>query len=275
MSSLARLAASSRWRPAPFLTASAGLHLFAAVAVLAAPTAWAWALGVLAANHALLTAFGLWPRSRMLGPNLSRLPPASIARGEVALTFDDGPDPDVTPRVLDLLDAHQVRATFFCIAGHVDRHAALTREIRRRGHELENHSHGHPHTFALLGIGGIRRDIAAAQALIALHSGRTPRFFRSPMGFRNPLLDPVLHEMGLKLVSWTRRGFDTRKRDAAHIAQRLQRGLAAGDILLLHDGNCARTAGGIPVVLEVLPRLLDAIRDQGLKPVTLHQAIEP
>jgi peptidoglycan/xylan/chitin deacetylase (PgdA/CDA1 family) len=81
--------------------------------------------------------------------------------------------------------------------------------------------------------------------------------------------------MGLRLVSWTRRGFDTRRKDANQVAGRLLDGLAAGDILLLHDGHSARNANGTPVVLEVLPRLLDAARAKGLRFVTLGQAIDP
>ena len=72
-------------------------------------------MSAIAANHALLTAMGLWPRSTWLGPNLVRLPEAARARGEIALTFDDGPDPEVTPAVLDLLDERAVKASFFCI----------------------------------------------------------------------------------------------------------------------------------------------------------------
>jgi len=101
------------WRPTPLLVFSILLHIAAAMAVLVAPTLWRWALGAVLANHALLTAIGLWPRSRLLGPNLTRLPAAAAARGEVALTFDDGPDPRVTPQVLDILAAHGVRAKFF------------------------------------------------------------------------------------------------------------------------------------------------------------------
>jgi peptidoglycan/xylan/chitin deacetylase (PgdA/CDA1 family) len=85
----------------------------------------------------------------------------------------------------------------------------------------------------------------------------------------------VLHEAGLTLVTWTRRGFDTRDPDAARVSARLVRGLAAGDILLLHDGHAARTRSGVPVVLEALPRLLDAVRSAGLRPVALPRAIEP
>jgi peptidoglycan/xylan/chitin deacetylase (PgdA/CDA1 family) len=266
---------AARWRPTPVIAGSMGLHCVAAVGVLFGGEAWPWALGAVLANHAVLGALGLWPRSTLLGPNITRLPAAAAARGEIALTFDDGPDPFVTPRVLDLLDRHGVRATFFCIAEKAARHPELCREIVRRGHGVENHSRGHQVTFPMLGMGGIRKEIVSAQSALAEHTGRPPRFFRPPAGLRNPMLDPVLHELGLRLVSWTRRGFDTQGYSAAFVTARLTDGLAAGDILLLHDGHCARTSSGTPLVLEVLPRVLDAARTLGLRPVTLHQAIDP
>lgn len=266
---------ATRWRPSPTIAASMGLHLAAAGGALIQPQLWTWALAAVAANHAFLAALGMWPRSRLLGPNLTRLPDAARARGEIAITFDDGPDPEVTPQVLDLLEARGARATFFCIAELAAHHPQLCREIVARGHGLENHSQRHSHGFAFNGLGGFRRDLAAAQATIVEASGRQPRFFRTPAGLRNPLLDPVLHELGLRLVSWTRRGFDTRCDNPTLVAALLTQGIAAGDILLLHDGNSARTAAGRPVVLEVLPRVLDAAQSLNLKPVALHQAIAP
>lgn len=266
---------ATRWRPTMTVKGSIGLHCAAGVGTLIGPELWQWAVGAIAANHAFLTALGMWPRSTWLGPNLSRLPPAAAARSEIALTFDDGPDPQVTPRVLDLLDAHAARATFFCIANQARRHPDLCREIARRGHAIENHSCSHLPTFAFLGLGGIRRELAEAQATLGELSGRPPRFFRPPAGIRNPMLDPVLHEAGLTLVSWTRRGYDTQRTDIDSVTARLATDLAAGDILLLHDGHAARTRAGVPVVLEVLPRVLDAAKARELRPVTLRQAIEP
>jgi len=274
MSAVVHSEGASRWRPTALILASLALHAVIVFAFVVDPQGWPWWIAVLAANHAVLTLVGLWPRSRLLGPNHTRLPAAAAARGEVALTFDDGPDPELTPRVLDLLDSHGARATFFCIAEKAARHPEITREIVRRGHAVENHSNAHEHTFAFLLLAGLRRDLWAAQATITSLTGRSPRFFRPPMGFRNPLLDPVLHETGLKLVSWTRRGYDTNRGDPEEVAMLLERGLAAGDILLLHDGQAARTPEGRPVVLEVLPRLLGTIERRGLKPVTLPQAIE-
>jgi peptidoglycan/xylan/chitin deacetylase (PgdA/CDA1 family) len=255
--------------------ASCWLHAAAALGVAAHPPAWPWALCGVLANHAALAAAGLSPRNRLLGPNLRRLPEGARRRGEVALTFDDGPDPDVTPRVLDLLDAHGATASFFLIGRRAARHAPLVRDMARRGHSAENHTHRHLHGFAALPPGAIRREIAAAQDAIAdAAGGAAPRFFRPPAGFRSPLLDPALAAAGLLHVSWTRRGFDTVRSDPAALLQRLGRGLSAGDILLLHDGNAARARrDGAPVVLEALPALLRRIAAAGLRAVSLPRAM--
>jgi peptidoglycan/xylan/chitin deacetylase (PgdA/CDA1 family) len=270
---LATPLSADRWPMPPLVRATLAVHALALAALLAAPAHWAWAVGALVLNHAMLTAAGLWPRGHWLGPNLLRLPPASAARREIAITIDDGPDPQVTPAVLDLLDRHCARATFFCIAERAEAHPALVREIVARGHSVQNHSHAHRHTFSLLGPAGFAREIERAQASLQALTGERPTCFRAPAGLRNPFLDPVLHRQGLRLVSWTRRGFDTRERDPALVLARLTRGLAAGDILLLHDGNAARAPGGRPVVLEVLPSLLQACAGAGLQPVTLPEAL--
>ncbi|MDP4302913.1 polysaccharide deacetylase family protein [Leptothrix discophora] len=268
----ARAAPVSPWPWPPLLRASVALHVLAVPVLLLRPSLWPWALALGMANHALIVFAGLWPRATWLGPNLLRLPAAAAARSEVALTIDDGPDPELTPAVLDLLDAAGARATFFCIAARAERHPELVREIVRRGHSVQNHSLRHRHTFSLLGPRGYARELRAAQAVLGRVAGRTPEFFRAPAGLRNPFLDPVLHRLGLTLASWTRRGYDTRERDPQRVLARLCRDLAAGDILLLHDGHAARTTDGTPVVLAVLPLLLARLRAQGLTAVTLPQA---
>jgi len=177
--------------------------------------------------------------------------------------------------MLDELDRFGAKATFFCIAERVQAHPALAREIVARGHGLQNHSHRHRHHFSLLGPRGFARELQQAQDTITRVTGQRPDCFRAPAGLRNPFLDPVLHRLGLRLVSWTRRGFDTRERDPKVVLERLTRGLAAGDILLLHDGHAARAASGRPVGLEVLPALLQACQRAGLRCVTLAQACSP
>jgi peptidoglycan/xylan/chitin deacetylase (PgdA/CDA1 family) len=260
-------------RPSLLFKASVACHFGAGVAAATLPAAWPWALGAVALNHAFITANGLWPRSTWLGDNLVKLPEPAIARREVSVTIDDGPDAQVTPAVLDLLDAHGAKATFFCIAERASRQPALCREIVRRGHSVQNHSHHHSHGFSLLGLNGFTREIGRAQQTLADITGHLPRFFRAPAGLRNPMLTPVLRRMDLRLVSWTRRGYDTVQRRPSRVLVRLTHRLSAGDILLLHDGNAAQTPGGKPVVLEVLPALLGQIRQLGLNTVTLPQAV--
>ncbi|MGB0129594.1 MAG: polysaccharide deacetylase family protein [Rhodocyclaceae bacterium] len=262
-----------RWIPSPFMTGSAVLHSAAAVAVAVQPAAWPWALGAVAANHALLTAAGLWPTSALLGPNLRRLPPASAERGKVALTLDDGPDPEVTPRVLDLLDSAGAKASFFCIGARAAAHPELAREIVARGHEVENHSQNHAKLFAAHGWRRMEREVAEGQATLAGITGRVPRFFRPTAGLRSPLLEPILCRHDLALATWTRRAFDTRCTDAALIHRRITARVVAGDILLLHDGNSPRGSAGKPVILEALPLILDTLRSHGLRCVTLESAL--
>jgi peptidoglycan-N-acetylglucosamine deacetylase len=262
--------ATTAW-PA-YVKASVAVHLAAGAAAAIAPASWPWALGAIAANHLALTAGGLWPRSRWLGSNWTRLPADAAARNEVAITIDDGPDPELTPAILDLLDQHRARATFFCIAENARAHPALCRAIGARGHSVQNHSDRHLHRFSLLGPRAMAREVAAAQASLADITGTAPRFFRAPAGLRNPFLAPILQRLDLQLVSWTRRGFDTIGADPEPVLARLVRRLGAGDILLLHDGHCARDEAGRALSLLVLPALLGRIQAAGLAPVTLPAA---
>jgi peptidoglycan/xylan/chitin deacetylase (PgdA/CDA1 family) len=249
---------------------TAALHVTAAAATVVHPHMWPWALGAVAANHATITAAGLWPRSTLLGPNWTRLPHAAGADRSVAVSIDDGPDPEVTPRVLDILEQHGAQATFFCIGTRILKHPELAREIVARGHAIENHSYSHRHHFSLLGPRAMASEVEAAQEVIAAVAGHVPRFFRAPAGLRNPFLNDVLQRFGLQLASWTRRGFDTVTSDADLVLQRLVHRLAGGDIMVLHDGNSARNAAGGPVIYDVLPRLLDELAARDLTPVTLR-----
>ena len=265
------------WDPTPLARASLWLHGVGVPLLAAGLPWWPWLLGALAANHAVL-AIGMHPRSQWAGRTLIRLPgPTS----QVALTFDDGPDPAVTPRVLDLLDAHGAQASFFCIGQRAAAHPALVRDIARRGHRVENHTWSHPYGFAAMGPRAMRQEVRLAQAALTDMAGAAPRWLRAPVGLRSPLLDPVLAGEGLLHASWTRRAYDS-VRGAPSVcgtpsvpgtpgraAARLTRRLAGGDVLLLHDGSSARSADGRAVVLDALPAVLRAIRAQGLQAVAL------
>jgi peptidoglycan/xylan/chitin deacetylase (PgdA/CDA1 family) len=260
------------WQPSPALKISAATHAALGLGLIAAPAYWPWALGIFGLNHLILTTAGMLPRSSLLGPNLTRLTAGAISRREIALTIDDGPNPEVTPRVLDQLDAGNAKATFFCIGRYARQHPALCREIIARGHQIENHGDSHSSLFATFGMKRMRADILAAQNTLADITGRMPRFFRATAGLRNPMLDPVLASLDLKLASWTRRPFDTRVGNPEIVLKRLTHQLAAGDILLMHDGHAARTPDGEAVILAALPRLLQTFADTRLTAVTLDTA---
>jgi chitin deacetylase len=261
---------TQKWQPSGFIKASAVAHA-GALAALAVPGAAPWSLAMLIANHAALTAAGLWPRSSLLGPNILRL---DSGRPEIAITIDDGPNPEITPAVLKILAEHHAKATFFCIADKARAHPELVRQIIDAGHDIENHSMFHRHNFSVMGMGGLKKELMQAQQTLHALTGRMPQFFRAPAGLRNPFLDPILHGLNLRLASWTRRGFDTRTADPDLVLRRLVRDLDAGDILLLHDGNAARGGNGKPVILEVLPRLIETIRSSNFQCVTLRQGLE-
>jgi peptidoglycan-N-acetylglucosamine deacetylase len=256
----------------PMFNATVIWHVAMIAGWIVVPRAWPWWLAGIFVSHLIVVTIGLWPRSSLLGPNWTRLPDTPRNADAVALTIDDGPDPVVTPKVLDLLDAHGVRATFFCIGTKAQQLPALMREIVARGHAVENHSQVHVHTFSVTLPRGLTREIDAAQRTLETLTGERPMFFRAPAGLRNLFLEPVLRKLDLRLAAWTRRGYDTRERDPQVVARRLLDGLAARDILLLHDGNAALAADGTPVILAALPIVIDAARKQRLRFVTLREA---
>ena len=256
-----------------FMRFSYGLHAGALGLLLWQPGWWPWLLAAVVLDHGVITAAGLWPQSSLLGANWRRLPELAAQTGQVVISIDDGPDPVVTPQVLALLDRHGVKASFFLIGEQAERHPQLVAAIVAAGHSVENHSYSHRHHFSLFGPWRMAAEVARGQDCLTALSGQRPRFFRAPAGLRNPFLEPVLARHGLWLASWTRRGYDTRNADADDVCARLLTGLAAGDILLLHDGHAARTASGQPVILAVLPCVIEAIAQAGLHCVTLPEAL--
>ncbi len=261
-----------RWRPTLFLGSNVAINLAAIGGALVVPQTWGLAAGAVLASHVAMASAGMWPRSTLLGPNLVRLPPRE--RG-VALTFDDGPDPRTTPRVLDLLAEKNARATFFCVGRRAERHPDLIARIVEEGHRVENHSHHHSNAFAFLGPRALGRELDRAQETLTELTGRRPRYFRAPAGMRGPWLEPVLARRGLHLAAWTRRGFDAVDPNADRIAHRLLQGLQEGDILLQHDGSMASDQDRTATVVDVLRRILAAIAHAGLTTAPLPAPRSP
>jgi peptidoglycan/xylan/chitin deacetylase (PgdA/CDA1 family) len=261
-----------RWRPTLFIRGSIALHGLVAMAWVLRPALWEWAVLALILNHLLIAGAGLWPRSRLLGPNLQRLPAQAVARREVAITIDDGPDPVVTPQVLAILAEHGAHASFFCIGVRAAQNPEVVRAIVAAGHRIENHGQRHRNHSSLFGPGAWSREVCEAQETLTELAGRAPVYFRAVAGLRNPFLEPVLCRSGLHLASWSRRGYDTRASDVQSVFARLTRSLSAGDVLLMHDGHAAQSAEGIPMIVAVLPRILAHLASLGLVAVALPPA---
>jgi len=261
------------WHPTPFLTFSIVLTLLGGLLAAVAPACWPVWLGLVLSDHLVLVGSGFVPWSTLLGANLSRLPQRPGAPARVALTFDDGPDPETTPAILAILAARDTRATFFCVGSRARTYPDLVRAIARAGHEIGNHSWSHAPWFWFLGPAALTEQIISTQRVLGRLAGTAPAWFRAPAGIRSPLLDLVLCRLGLRLVSWSRRGFDTVDRNAERVSARLTMHLGAGDILVLHDRASSRDPKGQPIVLSLLPRLLDTIAARGLATVTLGETL--
>lgn len=244
-----------------FLAVTVAVHL-ALLGILAGiPALTAALLAGCAAYHACVAWGVLYPRSRLFGPNRWRL---GTRERVVALTFDDGPHPEVTPRLLDLLRDLGVRATFFVIGRQAARHPEILRRMAAEGHTVGNHTQEHSYLFWALPPARVGREISLAQRAIESASGAACRHFRAPVGLKSPFQGPALRRAGLQQVSWELRFVDHARADPARLARRLRRRLRPGSVVLLHDGR-DRDPAGNPAVLEALPGLLSALRSLGYR----------
>ena len=199
-----------------------------------------------------------------------------IARGRragnrVALTFDDGPDPEVTPRVLELLARHQAPATFFLVAAKAERHPGLVQAILDGGHTLGNHSYSHFPFLMLKGRAALRREIEQAQAVFRTF-GVVPLAFRPPVGVTSPALWRILLDLGMCCVNFSCRAADLGNRRIGRLAAKLLAKVRPGDILLLHD--VVPPAGDTPALLAEFEALLQGLGARQLEVVPLARLID-
>jgi peptidoglycan-N-acetylglucosamine deacetylase len=222
----------------------------ALVALLWWRLGWGWGLPLLLLSHLPFLWGTFVPGSRLFSPVLRRLPTGDQV---VWLTIDDGPSDD-TPALLDLLDAHGAKATFFLVGERAARRPDLVREIVRRGHGVGNHSMRHPQAwFWALGPRRMRAEVAQAQALLAELAGTPPRWFRAVVGMANPFVAAAIAPHGLARVAWSARGYDALDGDPARSVARIERALRPGAIVLLHEG--ARHGRNVEQLARLLQRL--------------------
>jgi peptidoglycan/xylan/chitin deacetylase (PgdA/CDA1 family) len=231
-----------------------------------------------------ITAYGaVHPRSQLFGPAIW----CTNSPRKLALTFDDGPNPAITPKLLDLLDLHKAKATFFLIGRFVRECPGLVKETVARGHSVGNHTETHPNLFWSTPT-QIRIELRLCQDAIRNALGTPPKWFRPPYGMRNPWVIPVAREFGCETVMLTLIPGDWMAKPAEWliprlqpIADRAQRGAMKGsnlpggwgDVLCMHDGAHRQLNGDRSRTLAALQYWLPRWRDLGLEFVTIDEAV--
>jgi peptidoglycan-N-acetylglucosamine deacetylase len=231
-----------------------------------------------------IVAYGaVCPRSQLFGPTIRY----TATPLQLALTFDDGPNPAITPRLLDLLERFNAHATFFLIGKFVRESAGLAQDIAARGHVIGNHTETHPNLF-WLGAVRLREELERCQQAITWATGEAPVMMRPPYGMRNPLLAGAARAAGIRsVVMWTLIPGDWLAKPAGWLIDRMKpiaarvdrakKGASAhsgGDVLCLHDGDHSRMNGDRERTLAALEYWLPRWRDLGLEFVTIAPAAD-
>ena len=226
------------------------------------------------------------PRSQLFGRTIRR----TNSPRKLAITFDDGPNPAITPKLLHLLDRYNAKATFFQIGRYVRECPELVRETVARGHTVGNHTETHPNLLWLTPT-QVRIELRLCHDAISNVVGAAPKWFRPPFGMRNPWVIPAARELGYRTMMWTLMPGDWREKPAEWLISRMQPitqhaqqslanspsasvdGGGAGDILCLHDGAHSQMNGDRSRTLVALEHWLPRWRDLGLEFVTIGEAV--
>jgi peptidoglycan/xylan/chitin deacetylase (PgdA/CDA1 family) len=234
---------------------------FTVRAVVAGPPPL-WVAAAAGAAYVTVILMGVFViRLRMYTDAIIRGP--EDARG-IALTFDDGPDPVHTRKVLDILDEHDAKATFFVIGRKAEQHPDVVAEIARRGHEIGVHGFAHDRLFSLRGPRRVRRDLERAVQVIERATNRRPTLFRPPIGHTNPTIARIAEQLDLTVVGWSVAGYDgIAGARPEKITARVARAVDDGDIVLLHDA--AERDDHAPAGVAALPDILANVKDKNLR----------
>lgn len=227
------------------------------------------AAGAVVAASGIFAWGAVAPESQLFGRTIRRTGDSAT----MALTFDDGPNPTVTPALLDLLDRHGVKATFFLIGKYVRAVPELAREISTRGHVLGNHTQTHPR-LTFCSPSRTREELDRCDETIDTAAGVRPRWMRPPFGFRSPILDGIARKRGSRgVVMWSASARDWKPQRAESVIERLRRA-RGGDIVLLHDGDHRVLKGDRRHTLEAVAHWLPRWKDAGIRFVTLDELRE-
>lgn len=238
------------------------------ITVLGAPL---FALGIPALLLATLLAWGIFrPGSRLLYPTTTR---GSRESNHVALTFDDGPDPDTTPSVLDLLARHNARATFFVIGSKLAEHPKLARRMIAGAHTIGNHTWQHSRWQNFYPRRTFEREIERGEQAIMALSRDTRPLYRPPVGIKTPTLARIAYRRSMHIVAWSLHSHDSRLHDPERIAQRVLEKVRPGDIILMHDGHDL-PGKSRPVCAESLELILRGLKERNLESVPVPELLD-
>lgn len=244
-----------------------------AAATAGAVGAFGWSalsVGIPAVLLALFTDGVARPGSSILYPTVTHGPRNSK---RVALSFDDGPDPKVTPAVLDALARHHAHATFFAIGRSLDANPQLGRRLLAEGHELGNHSWRHSRWESFLGVREQLQEIERGErAIAAMTASRVEPLYRPPFGIKSPPFVRAASQRRLTMVAWSLHSRDTRGRDPERIAARVLERIRPGDIVLLHDGHDL-PGRHRPACARAVPLILQGLREKELECVTVSELL--
>ncbi|MFL5501238.1 MAG: polysaccharide deacetylase family protein [Gemmatimonadaceae bacterium] len=221
------------------------------------------ALGISVIGGAVHGAFHR--NSPLFGPALGKI---ESGRKVVALTFDDGPNPDATPLILDTLREKGVRATFFVLGSHAERWPELVRRISNEGHQLGNHGYFH-RKLQFKSPFYVSRDIRLGIRAIKRAGAPAPKYFRAPHGFRSPWTTPIASSYGERTVGWSLGVWDSDRPGVEEILRRTLEGVSPGSIVLLHDGDGYNPDGDRMQTAAALPLIIDRLKEQGYEFATL------
>lgn len=199
------------------------------------------------------------PNSSIFGRSISRGP--KTEKG-LYLTFDDGPSPSATDRILRVLDGCQVPAAFFMVGENVERFPTLAREVAAANHEIGNHTLRHQ-KLHLKGFRFIKLELQRTHEIISSVTARRPRVFRAPHGYRNPFVTRAARQFGYTVFGWTFGVWDTDRPGSQKIRRRVRARLKPGAIILLHDGDGTNPHGDRRQTADALPGIIDDAREAG------------
>lgn len=201
------------------------------VLVIVSDRPWMW---LAVASFAYLALISLGAYQIELNYFLHNTNKGPNARGKVAITFDDGPDPNTLP-VLEVLERYGAKATFFCIGSQIEKHPEILRKIHERGHLIGNHTFSHSYTFPVFTVKKMEEEIIKTNGLIKKWTGEEGFYFRPPFGVTNPRIAKAIRLTGMRSIGWNRRSLDTVKQNQKEVLERTAHQLKSGDILLFHD----------------------------------------